>query len=219
MLKVTALALLLLAGLASRAVADPVIVQSGALEESEDGAYYTVAGTGFDIHGYWLGVLPFADLGPYRTCYPCAPGSTIDVNSQITGSLGQGSATVNGVSYSALSYAGTFTFTAPPVTAPSSASPDRVPYSEPFSFTGQFSAFASGVGTPLFTTSFAGTGLAQFVVAGVSAPSGLNMYVLPGLAYQFSSTASPTPEPMTLWLLGAGLVLVGGRWRRCSAAA
>lgn len=189
------------------AVAEPVrMITSGnvyqLVEDGETG--FTFAGSGFRLNGE-------VSSRPASRCAPCTPGEAFDLSATMTPRLfPPGTATINGRTYDAVFFSGTFNFNAGSVSVPDvpTGGPGVFP-TAPFSFDGMLAGYAdiSLTGTPLFSTALAGGGMASigfFNYSGSLSADGFN--------YTFKDTA-PVPEPGSLLLFGSGAAWIASRWR------
>lgn len=90
--------------------ADPIVITTGfvTITGSVGGPAYSFAGNNFAVIG---GAGDFGNSTPQAACRPCPGGAVISVNGQFVGlSLGLGSATLNGVVFPDVVFAGTFRF-------------------------------------------------------------------------------------------------------------
>lgn len=197
------------------AVAEPVrLITSGnvyqIVEDGETG--FTFAGSGFTFNGE-------VSSRPASTCGPCMPGTAFDLSATMTPRLfPPGTATIDGRTYDAVFFSGTFNFEAGSVSVPEvpMGGPGVYP-TAPFSFDGTLAGYADAslTGAPLFSTALAGGGMASigfFNYGSISAD---------GFSYTFEDTA-PVPEPGSLLLFGSGAAWIASRWRsrrRSTAAA
>ena len=141
-------------------------------------------------------------------------GDTIDLSSTVsvssTFSSGPSEQIVQGEHFTDVSVQGTLRFIADPMTLTDPSSGFHVP----FTMDGVISLFRQvpfePLGEQLFTTSVMGSGIATLSLFKTSGPVGVNATI-----YQFSPvSATPTPEPGTLALLGTGLVAGVTRLRK-----
>jgi hypothetical protein len=187
--------------------------------DSGDPARFQFTGDDFDIIANFLNVTPtgmpgpgnFAGgIGPFETCFRCAPGAAVDLSSRAAGPIGEwvnGGTPVRfqGSEFRTVFFSGNLTFDAPTVTAPGLG----VNFQEhhliaPFLFTGDLTAFATPqrTGQALFAVALTGRGDVD-----VDLEQAGSEFSLLDVDYRFSSaTAAPTPEPATLLLLGGALL-------------
>lgn len=192
---------------ATGAFADPVrVIGSGdvyqLVEDGETG--FTFAGNGFRFNGE-------VSSRPASACGPCMPGAAFDLSATMTPRLfPPGTATVDGRTYDAVFFSGTFNFDAGSVAVP------EVPMGgagvfpiAPFSFDGTLAGYANAslTGTPLFSTALAGRGIASIGFFNYSGSISAD-----GFSYTFEDTA-PVPEPGSLMLFGSGAAWIALRWR------
>lgn len=181
--------------------ADPLVVTSGSLTVhgtigtptySFGGQNFTVTSTG-------------GDPGNSPSCFPCQSGDLINMNSLFVGtSLGQGSLTFNGATFSNVFFGGVFEFTANPILVPVATT--DITLTSQFVFSGSFFVCPTGGGlncTPsnqIFSAQFVGQGIATLQLR---INQGVPLFDLQSVTYNFDS--AEIPEPMTLTLLAAGL--------------
>lgn len=195
------LSALLLLTLTPSVKADPLVVTSGSLTVQGQfrTAQYSFAGQNFSVTSNG------GDSGNTPSCFPCASGDLISVNSLFVGtSLGQGSLTFNGTTFSSVFFGGVFEFTGSPVLVP--AATTDITITAPFLFSGSLFVCPSGGGlncTPsnqIFSAQFVGQGIATLQLR---INQGIPIFDLQSVTYNFNS--AEIPEPMTLTLLAAGL--------------
>jgi PEP-CTERM motif-containing protein len=207
-----ALLLLLLGVLPLRAYGDPVRITSGFLEVPGVGrsATFHFAGNDFEASG----LLEPGDVGPDRTCNPCAARDRIELTTFFSGNMGSGTATVDGTA-SAVDFAGSLLFSAPSFLAPSTAGD----FTQTDTFT--FSSNLLGIlnlNMPDETIAFERTLTGRGVVSAAfqstpTQPGDPPLFSFKDVRFDFSS-ADAVPEPATLLLFGTGLAAAFGYRKR-----
>ena len=193
--------------------ADPIVITSGSvsLVGAFSGTTYSLNGQNFSINGGGDGGFSAA-----RNCTPCLSGSTLGVNTVITGNgLGNATVTINGTTFPDLSILGTLELSGGGFTIPAALT--NITLTSGFNFT------ASIFGCPgppslctmdnaVFSTTLQGSGTAtlQLIFSGLNA-NGDSLFFFQSLTYNFG--ASEVPEPMTITLLAAGMMGLGAKLR------
>ncbi|HSE21257.1 MAG TPA: hypothetical protein VLB68_06345, partial [Pyrinomonadaceae bacterium] len=186
--------------------ADPIVVTSGSLSVTgiTGGPRFSLFGENFSVDGG-------GEQGSNQAaqCFPCVSGNVIGLNGFFAGSsLGGGTITIDGTTFTNLVFAGTFVFTASAVIP---AATTNISITAPFTFAGDIRGCEFHGGPPdcspgdsVFSTQLVGQGIAtvQLDFFFVNA-SGNSLYGFNSITYNFQS--AEVPEPMTITLLAAGL--------------
>jgi hypothetical protein len=191
--------------------ADPIVITSGFLSVSGTArASYSLTGNNFSVTG------ANGDTGnsPATGCLPCASGSLLSTGSFFVGtSLGHGSATINGTTFSNVGFLGEFGLGGASILLP--AGTENLTITFPFTFSGNIRGCDSNVSclNVIFsTTELVGQGIGTLELTfGRIHESGVALYDFKSLTYNFQS--SEVPEPMTITLLATGLIGVGAKLR------
>ena len=168
-----------------------------------DGEVFTAEGVSFRN--------PTPNVGP-RSCSPCQPGSTLNLNSFLLGFDYRGSASSGNTNYPTVYYLGQLNFQGSTV-LPLDTSP-LVTVTAPVAFTIQLTGhlnnpFLGDPGPAIFSLMLNGLGTATVELASIKVPSG-SLYEFRSVRYDIQAV----PEPATLLLLGTGLAGIIARSRR-----
>lgn len=183
------------------AQADPVQITSGFLTSSGSfgAGHFEFVGAGFSAAGA-------AEPGVIwpAMCFPCSSGDSINMNTDYAGTIGGGSATVDGTSYEQVTFGGEMMFRSAAATAP--AAPGAFTIEQPFTFSARLVGFLNYNTTSeqiAFEQLLSGRG----IVTASFAPNpseGAPIFSFQTVRYEFTSDAA-VPEPTTLLLFGSGL--------------
>jgi hypothetical protein len=193
--------------------ADPIVVTGGnfIVTGIAGGPTYTLTGDNFSVTSTGGDQ---GNLTPQVVCFPCAANSVFSLSGVFVGqSLGQGSITLNGTTFTNVGFGGTFTFNAPQFTFEPPAGNDTV-IQTAFSFTGLLEVCPTSclVNPPLFTVDLVGNGVVDLELQFVGFNSqGLGLYTFQRINYSFRNQV---PEPVSLLLLSSGLAALGLKLRR-----
>lgn len=207
--------LLMIAALApATATADPLVITSGTLSVAG-----LSGGPSFNLTGLNFAVSGGGEQGssqPQMSCTPCVSGATVGVGGFFAGSSVFHSATIDGTFYPNIGLGGTFILSGPPVTVPNSTS--NLTLTSPFSFSGQLLLCQSNCGSsqpPTFTVDLIGGGIATLNLQVFFLSSNGNpIFMFKSVTYDFQTPDVQTPEPMSILLLGGGLLGLAAKLRR-----
>ncbi len=183
----------------SAVYADPIrIVTGGYASANEGNNGFSLEGADFHVSG------EFPVGGPIESCFPCAPGTLINLSVSAPPDTYGDPSVVDGVVYEGFPFfnggpifTGLFSFTSGAVAVPDMTGVLYAERSLPFTFTGSLIAYDNieRTGTPLFSLALIGSGTATLSFShqdfGITTDR---------ISYQFESAAA-TPEPATLLLV------------------
>ena len=151
-----------------------------------------------------------------QSCFPCLSGATLGVGGFFGGSSVLGGITIDGTLYSVVG--GTITLSGSPVILPNSTS--NLTLTSHFTFSAGLNVcpFPCGFQPTFSTVDVIGGGIATVNLQVGFFPNGNPLFQFTSVTYDFQ-TPEPTPEPMSILLLGGGLVGLAAqlrrhRWRR-----
>ena len=198
--------LLMIAALTpATASADPIVITSGTLSVTglTGGPSYGFTGLNF----FAAGAGDQGSSHPQMLCSPCVSGAAIDLGGLFAGSSILGSATLNGTTYPIVG--GTFILSGPTIIVPNSTS--NLTLTSPFVFSGNMNLCPSNCGNspPFFTVDVVGSGTATLNLQIFFLSNGHPIFQFQSVTYDFQ-----TPEPMSILLLGGGLVGLAAKLRR-----
>jgi hypothetical protein len=202
--------LLIIAALTpATATADPLVITSGTLTVAglSGGPHYSFTGLNFVAFGGG----EQGSSGPQMSCFPCTAGAAISVGGFFAGSSIRGGATIDGTFFSIVG--GTFIISGPPIIVPNSTT--NVTLTGPFTFSGDMHLCPSNcdINPPFFTVDIVGSGTLTLNLQVFTLQNGNRIFQFQNVTYNFQAP-EPTPEPMSILLLGGGLVGLAAKLRR-----
>ena len=209
----TAVLTVAIAAVPATATADPIAITSGSLVLTERGGLLHIeGGRGLVVDARGSGRATIMECGPIA---PCAPGSTVTLDTGWVGSDIGGEATIDGETFPvALGTQTTGALAAifsGSIVMPGFAGTDLVSATAPFTFFGRLS-YPAPLGTvPPSPVDLTGRGTATVDLQWISASGSWNVS---GATYAFQPLdVEPIPEPTTLILVGSGLAALVRRHR------
>lgn len=204
------LSALLMLVIAPSVHADPIVITSGFISVTGlgGGPTYSLSGQNFSATG--AGEQGFT--AP-QTCSPCPSGTSLGLASTFIGtSIGGGSVTINGMTFTNIAIDGILTITGTPLTVPAALT--DITISGPFSLVGsiigcELPRTNCNASNALFTTDLTGQGTATVSLIFDGIVNGNSLYSFRNVTYNFQS--AEIPEPLTIALLATGLVGLGAR--------
>ena len=202
--------LLMMAALTpATATADPLVITSGtgSVTGLSGGPHFNFAGLNFS--GGAGGEQGSSQ--PQMACFPCVSGATIGVGGFFGGSSVLGSITIDGTLYSIVG--GTIILSGSPITVPNSTS--NLTLTSPFTFSANLHVCPFPCGfQPTFTTvDVIGGGIATLNLQVFFLPNGNPIFQFLSVTYNFQAPDLQTPEPMSILLLGGGLLGLAAKLR------
>jgi hypothetical protein len=194
--------------------ADPIVITGGSfvVTGAAGGPSYTLTGDNFSVTSTGGDQ---GNLTPQAVCFPCADGTVFSLSGVFVGqSLGSGSITLNGTTFTNVGFGGTFVFNAPQFTFDPPTAPNDTVIQTAFSFTGLLQVCPTSclINPPLFTVDLIGGGVVDLELqfAGFNS-QGVQIYTFKRITYSFRKEV---PEPVSLLLLSSGLAALGLKFRR-----
>ena len=206
--------LLMIAALTpATASADPIVITSGTLSVTglTGGPHFSLTGLNFVANGGG----EQGSSTPQTSCFACPPGAAIGVGGFFAGSSVFHSATIDGTFFPNIGLGGTFILSGPPIIVPNSTS--NLTLTSTFSFSGQLLFCQSNCGSSqptTFTVDFIGGGIATLNLQVFFLPNGNPLFQFQSITYEFQSPDAQTPEPMSILLLGGGLLGLAAKLRQ-----
>ena len=198
--------------------ANPIIITSGSLSVTGFAGIPSYSFSGANFSATAVGA-DFGNTGP-ASCFPCVSGNVISTNSTFAGStLGHGTVTINGTTFSNVFIFGSLMFTGPSITMPVTGLANFT-LTTPFTLSGSLGGcFGSQLScdTVVFSTDVSGSGLASIQFQAFIDLQGQTLFQFQSITYTFNNTT--VPEPASILFLTSGVAALAASKLRLRARA